>query len=904
MPCKCGGGGGGSRPRPPDPAPEPSPVPDPVNPNPAVTGTEDLVQLLAAEIGRPIPLAFGRHLVGGKPFFEHEVQTGADKGKTLLFVALGVGEWDSIEALFVNGKLVDHTDTSQFHFHPGKAGEGGNETDPATPNQKICSFWLSGFAVQPNFPGIVYLAMKLAPDIEAPGPGFQVIGIYKTLLVRIFDNVGNQTSYAFSSNTAWISLDNHIRSWIAPTKTNGETLSAAEKDEIDFQAFKDWADDCDFVTPQSTKRFESHYALTEETDLMRALELDHLLGRAYTLERNAKITPFMDKVRSPVATVKAAHIAEGSFNLGRRSLRDAANRIEVKYRDLDSGKGAGTLSTTGVTVTGIGTKFTELYKPGEPSELDDGAQAGEVRAVKSVASDTSMVLESAYSTDQSGRAHRNPAQDFQVKTFVKEDTTLQGQVGRVITATFDLGNSTPERAERIATFLLDRTTKLIRLTGYRLLLGQATALDHLAGDVLTSPDDVGFDPANTRDFEALEVTVQPDGSVEIAGQEYQNIFSDAAAAAPAQVVGLAPRPRTGVAGGFQMGAVFAPDQLNGASNAGEIDFDPLPNQDQTFWRLPDGTLLTFPAGSQFVSQATLDSYTGDVFLIFSEQLCNSERGLAAFQDSHLLEVRHNAGQWQYDNNSAWVNFTPVASDIAIFRATRSGANWAGVPMEYLGVSLLSQRVLSTLVEYADGTPIDNLQPAEAGAEVTTGKSLTVLTDRELDNISDSVTRFAAVEAGANKTETRTAAAISGQGALATKSAVDLATAEVTNKTAANIAETGARKWLPDLLRIFTNSTKKTNVEGLENNGDLKAGKFNAANFGIKALASNLITSSRTSPPTGWVAYPITRSIDVPDETASITLEMVLPSQSSSGSRSIVIPGADNIGFSITSGAGP
>ena len=61
-------------------------------------------------------------------------------------------------------------------------------------------------------------------------------------------------------------------------------------------------------------------------------------------------------------------------------------------------------------------------------------------------------------------------------------------------------------------------------------------------------------------------------------------------------------------------------------------------------------------------------------------------------------------------------------------------------------------------------------PAEAGAEVTTGKSLTLLTNRTLANITDTASRFAAVEAGANKTETRTAAAITGQGALATLSA--------------------------------------------------------------------------------------------------------------------------------------
>jgi len=683
-----GGGGGGGGPRP-GPIPGPTPLPNPVSPRPIFTDNEELELLSPADIGRPIPLAYGQHLVGGKVFVQHELQTGTDKGKTILFVALGVGEWNKTRALFVNGKLVDKTDTSKFHFHPGKAGEVGAETDPATPNQKTCSFWPSDFTQQPNFPGIAYASMKLDPDIEAPGPGFQVVGVYETLLVRIFDNVGTQTSYEYSSNPSWIALDEHIRAWIAPTKTNGETLSTAEKDKIDFQAFKDWADDSDFVTPQGTKRWEAHYALTQETDLMRALELSHLLGRAYTLEKNGKIAPFMDKARTPLAIVKAAHFHESSYNLGRRSLRDAANRIEVKYRDLDSGKGAGTISTTGVNVTGTGTDFTKLYKPGEPCDLRDGAQAGEVQAVKSVASATSMVLKTAFSVNQTGAAYGNPAQDFNVKTFIKEDTTLQGQVGRVITATFDLGNSIPERAERIATFLLDRTTKLVRQTGYRLLLGQASSLDHLAGDVLTSPDDVSFDPANTRDFEVLEVTVQPDGSVEVAGQEYQDIFSDAASAGPAQEISLPPRPPTSVPGGFQVGAVFVPDQLNGASNPGEIDFDPLPNQDHTFWRLPDGTTFTFPAGSQFVSQAAQETHSGRVYVIFSKDLCNSVRGLAAFQDSHILVLRWNNGSWQYDNNTTWVAFTPVASDICLFDVQRGGGNWAADPARWIGQELLS-----------------------------------------------------------------------------------------------------------------------------------------------------------------------------------------------------------------------
>src|SRR3989304_7181250 len=51
------------------------------------------------------------------------------------------------------------------------------------------------------------------------------------------------------------------------------------------------------------------------------------------------------------------------------------------------------------------------------------------------------------------------------------------------------------------------------------------------------------------------------------------------------------------------------------------------------------------------------------------------------------------------------------------------------------------------------------------------------------------TKLTGIEAGANVTETRTAAAIAGQGALATLSSVNLATTQVTNKTADNIAYT-------------------------------------------------------------------------------------------------------------------
>jgi hypothetical protein len=111
--------------------------------------------------------------------------------------------------------------------------------------------------------------------------------------------------------------------------------------------------------------------------------------------------------------------------------------------------------------------------------------------------------------------------------------------------------------------------------------------------------------------------------------------------------------------------------------------------------------------------------------------------------------------------------------------------------------------------------------------------------QDADDVAEAATRKWAAESGANITETRTAAAISGQGALATKSAVDLATAEVTNKTAGNIAETGARKWLPTLNRIWQSQTMRD--AAVDSSGNLLLKNIEKAD----GTTSNPTTNSST-----------------------------------------------------------
>jgi hypothetical protein len=200
---------------------------------------EDALQLLATRMGKPIPLAYGRHLVAITPVFQHRKTDGT----TILLGALGDGEWDSIEKLWINAKNITLPDTSIVHFHPGMDGEAGTEADPSIRNQKICSFFPGGFT-QTTFSRTAYLGLSLASDPTAPGPEFDVRGIFKTRRARLFDDAGSQTAYEYSANPAWELLDAYIAHKLKPYGAVNEALTDAENACIDFAAFYQDANEC------------------------------------------------------------------------------------------------------------------------------------------------------------------------------------------------------------------------------------------------------------------------------------------------------------------------------------------------------------------------------------------------------------------------------------------------------------------------------------------------------------------------------------------------------------------------------------------------------------------------------------------------------------------------------------
>jgi hypothetical protein len=491
-----------------------------------VPGNEvDNLALLQSNLGHPIPLAYGRHLVRGNIIFQHK----QSETNTRIFIALGDGEWDGIEVLFINGKVTPLSSLS--HFHPGIDGETGTETTPNNGNQKICSLWPATFTDKFTFSNTAYLGLSLGVDVEAVGPGFDILGIYRTRKVRIFDSAGAITSFVYSTNPAWICLDIIIEHEIRRRALVGSALTAAQKERIDFQSFIDWAADCDVDIGGGKKRFEANIAITRQTDLKRAVELLLITGRAYIITTNGKLTAAMDKSRSSVATITRDEILEGGLSFGRKSTRNLANRVKIQYRNLVSGDGVGTFSTVGTTLTGSSTKFLEMYKPGEPIQARSGAQDGEVQVVDTITSDTAGTLKAAFSSDQTTQSHGNPALDFQISIRESFDETNISETGKEIPIDLDLGNVDAGQAERTANYLLART-QLLRQAAFIVPPGQVAAgdgpIEWTPGEVITGPKDVEADTTETELWEILEAEDLPNGERQVGVQIFDaTIFSDA-----------------------------------------------------------------------------------------------------------------------------------------------------------------------------------------------------------------------------------------------------------------------------------------------------------------------------------------------------------------------------------------
>ena len=164
--------------------------------------------VLSASLGRSVALAYGRHWVGGNVILKDET----DPNITILFVALGEGEWDAVEKLFVNGLEIDVlTIGTEHHFHRGLLGELSSSGDlypegigaayPFTTDGDQKADGFTPAAVQGlTFSHTAYLALAVPFDPGAPSAQISVLGQYRCRRVRIFDAGGVQTGYQWNDN--------------------------------------------------------------------------------------------------------------------------------------------------------------------------------------------------------------------------------------------------------------------------------------------------------------------------------------------------------------------------------------------------------------------------------------------------------------------------------------------------------------------------------------------------------------------------------------------------------------------------------------------------------------------------------------------------------------------------------
>ena len=478
---------------------------------------------LGSGSARPVIWAYGRHLLGGNIIFEQ----GVSGGNTAVLVALGEGEWESCDALWVNGIPFDITDTAIFHFHPGLDGEAGVETSPGTRNQKICSFFPTTFWPQLTFARTAYVAISLKPDTGAPDRGFQIQGIFKTRRVRIFDSSGTQTGYAYSENLADCLLDLLIERYVKPRARINESLTAAEKALFDFAGFDAWRTACN-VQVNGKNRWECHLLWNSHAALQDAVDQVLACGRAYRVMKNGKFSVAHDESRASALTLGMDHLVVEDLGFPEKALTTLPNVVRLKYRDLDAGLGRGTISSSGTAVTGVGTDFLRFFKADHAIQLRSGAQKHETRKVASITSDTSLTLSLAFSANQAaGTTYGNPGLDFKEEHRDVEDHDLQDQAGIITDPeenSIEVGAMTPDRAERLARYFLGKATKA-RQIRCRACTGVAGLADLLPGDVVTAPSKRDF--SATRDYRILEIEELADGGRRLLAEEFDAaIFSD------------------------------------------------------------------------------------------------------------------------------------------------------------------------------------------------------------------------------------------------------------------------------------------------------------------------------------------------------------------------------------------
>jgi hypothetical protein len=332
--------------------------------------------------GTPIPLTYGYAWATGKRSAYYELLNTGDQvgdywraGMWLL----GHGEWDGPIELWINDllawrgnvpapppnfkqigspiqwtKALDGGAAFAFNFHRGAdsiIGSGLTTPSSSGPDQGLDLLWpLFPPAIQMlDYSRIAYYSLYRKQAIENQTNTHQndpsqwtdiaPIGLWRALRCRLFDDQGNQTGHAFTTNPAWHFVDVLLRRKIFPDfgldlALGPDPLPSAVQNRFDWGPISAAAAYFDEFLANGRRRFEGNYAFSAQTSLQAVLEQILLNCRSFASEYAGKIGLNCDMPRSSVFTFSRNHILPGSWNASDQVLTKSANRYVANFRDL------------------------------------------------------------------------------------------------------------------------------------------------------------------------------------------------------------------------------------------------------------------------------------------------------------------------------------------------------------------------------------------------------------------------------------------------------------------------------------------------------------------------------------------------------------------------------------------
>lgn len=330
--------------------------------------------------GTPIALAYGYAWVTGKRDAYYQLGEPLTTGNQALDYTrvgrwkLGHGEWDGCQELWINDALVwngnstivsnwmgwnwvrclDNARQSMvFNFHSGTDSIIGSGLAPSSygPDQGVDVLWsLFPPAIQPLHDSRIayYMIMRKQP-IENQSNTHQndptqwtdiaPIGLWRALRCRLFDDQGNQTGYAFTTNPAWHRVDLLLRRKIFPDfgidfNSGPDPLPPGVQSRFDWGSIYTCAQYFDEILANGRRRFENNCSFSQQTSLQACDEQILLNCRSFGTEYAGKIGMRCDMPRSSVFTFSRAHILPGSWDADDQKLHTSANRYIASFRDL------------------------------------------------------------------------------------------------------------------------------------------------------------------------------------------------------------------------------------------------------------------------------------------------------------------------------------------------------------------------------------------------------------------------------------------------------------------------------------------------------------------------------------------------------------------------------------------